>query len=150
MATVNEDRAHFVMWAMLAAPLIAGNDIRRMTNATRDILTNPEVIAIDQDALGIQGFPFKKEEGLEIWAKPLAHNAWALTVLNRSDKPKQLTLDWAKERIEDAQAHRNVDFTAETYKIRDVVRREDLGMTRKPMQITVPPHDVAAFRLVPQ
>jgi alpha-galactosidase len=149
MATVGEDRAHFVMWAMLAAPLIAGNDVRRMSVATREILTNREVIAIDQDTLGIQGFAFRKDEDLEIWARPLAHGAWAVAVLNRSDKPKQLTLDWPKEHIEDAQSHRDANFAVETYKIRDVIRQADLGLTRKAMKMTVPPHDVAAFRLDP-
>ncbi len=65
MPTPGEDRAHFAMWAMLAAPLIAGNDVRTMTDATRETLTNADVIAVDQDALGIQGFPHKKEDGVE-------------------------------------------------------------------------------------
>ena len=56
--TVNEDRAHFSMWCMLAAPLMAGNDLTSMSDATRAILTNAEAIAINQDVLGIQGLKF--------------------------------------------------------------------------------------------
>ncbi len=56
--TVNEDRAHFSMWCMLAAPLMAGNDLTNMSDETHDILTNPDAIAIDQDPLGIEGFKF--------------------------------------------------------------------------------------------
>src|SRR5262249_42047922 len=55
LANVNEDRTHFALWAIMAAPLIAGNDIRSMSAATRDILINAEIIAVDQDPLGIQG-----------------------------------------------------------------------------------------------
>jgi len=54
--STSEDRSHFSIWCMMAAPLIAGNDVRAMTPQTQQILINPEVIAIDQDSLGVQGF----------------------------------------------------------------------------------------------
>ncbi len=71
--TFAEDRAHFSLWAMLAAPLIAGNDAREMSKETREILTNKEIIAVNQDALGVQAFPAISEDGLEVWAKPLSN-----------------------------------------------------------------------------
>ena len=61
----NEDRAHFTLWCMMAAPLILGNDVRDMSDATKAILTNKEVIAVDQDPLGIQGWRFMSREGIE-------------------------------------------------------------------------------------
>ncbi len=74
--TVNEDRAHFSLWAMMAAPLIAGNDLRNMSPETIAILTNKEVIAIDQDSLGVQGFKHIDDENFEVWVKPLAKETW--------------------------------------------------------------------------
>lgn len=74
--SLNEDRAHFSMWAMLAAPLIAGNDVRKMSRVTTEILTNQDVIAVDQDKLGVQGFKYSTEGGLEIWYKPLSGGEW--------------------------------------------------------------------------
>ena len=68
---VNEDRAHFTMWCMPAAPLISGNDLQHMSKETREILTNKEVIAVNQDALGVEGFKYSAKDGVEVWFKPL-------------------------------------------------------------------------------
>ena len=92
--TQNEDRAHFTMWCMLAAPLILGNDIRSMSQETKDILMNKEVIAINQDSLGVQGLKAYAQDGIEVWLKPLVNNEWALTILNRTTEPINYTLDW--------------------------------------------------------
>jgi alpha-galactosidase len=62
--SVEEDRAHFSLWCLLAAPLITGNDIRNMSSETLKILTNKEVISVDQDSLGIQGYKYMAEHGL--------------------------------------------------------------------------------------
>ncbi len=74
----NEDKAHFSLWCMLAAPLMAGNDLRKMSDQTKAILTNKDVIALDQDALGIEGFKYSAVDGLEMWIKPLANNELAI------------------------------------------------------------------------
>jgi len=75
----NEYRLHMTLWCLLAAPLIAGNDLTVLTPQTLEILTNPEVIAVDQDPAGIQGHRVWQEGPLEIWMKPLADGArrWA-------------------------------------------------------------------------
>ena len=75
--SVNQDRAHFTMWCMMAAPLILGNDIRAMSDETAAIVTDRDVIAIDQDPLGVQGLRYATDNGLEIWFKPLAGGEWA-------------------------------------------------------------------------
>ena len=97
--TVNEDRAHFSMWAMLAAPLLAGNDLRKMSEETRQILTNAEVVAVDQDELGVQGFRSLARGDLEIWYKPLVDGDWAVCILNRGNVPAAVELAWSEEPI---------------------------------------------------
>jgi alpha-galactosidase len=81
---------------MLAAPLIAGNDLSTMTPATRAILTAPGVIAIDQDALGIQGHRAVKRDGEEVWVRPLSGGATAVLLLNRSESPRRITATMAE------------------------------------------------------
>src|SRR5689334_4381635 len=85
--TANEYRAHFSLWAMMAAPLIAGNDIAHMDEVTRSILLNKDVIAVDQDKLGVQGHRAAKDGDSEIWVKPLSGGAKALLLFNRGDTP---------------------------------------------------------------
>jgi alpha-galactosidase len=92
--TVSESRAHFSLWGMLAAPLIAGNDIRKMSREIRDILTNKEVIAIDQDRLGVQGFRYFDFGDVEVWAKPLVKDRWAFCFLNRADTSRPVEVNW--------------------------------------------------------
>ncbi|HPR89632.1 MAG TPA: alpha-galactosidase, partial [bacterium] len=92
--TATEDRAHFSMWCMLAAPLMAGNDLSAMTPETRAILTNVEAIAVNQDSLGIQGFRALVADSLQIWFKPLVRDEWAVCFLNRSKLAKPVTYAW--------------------------------------------------------
>lgn len=145
--TETEDRAHFSMWAMLAAPMIAGNDVRTMSKETRAILTNKEVIAIDQDALGIQGFPAISEDNLEIWAKPLSKDEWAICFLNRSGETKQISFDWKENFIKDDFSQKQFDAKNAVYKIRDLWTKKDLGVTNTPLKTQIPAHDVVMLRL---
>jgi len=92
--TTAEYRSHFSLWAMLAAPLIAGNDLRNMTPEIRDILTNKEVIAIDQDSLGRQGRRVAKAGDLEVWSKQLQDGSRAVILLNRSGSSQEITVKW--------------------------------------------------------
>ncbi|MDQ6788974.1 MAG: glycoside hydrolase family 27 protein [Acidobacteriota bacterium] len=145
--TISEDRAHFSMWAMLAAPLIAGNDLREMSNETREILTNKEIIAVNQDALGIEAFPAISEDDLEIWAKPLSNGDWAICFLNRGSTTKNVSFDWKENLIKDDFAQKQFDAKKDIYKIRDLWAKKDLGTTDKTFQAVVQPHDVAVLRL---
>src|SRR5688572_17670559 len=108
--TVGEDRAHFSMWCMLAAPLMAGNDIAAMTKETKEILTNKEAIAIDQDALGIQGLKYSANEGLETWFKPLQNGDWAVCFLNRKEVAQKIDFDWIKNVVIDDVSKREAGF----------------------------------------
>jgi alpha-galactosidase len=145
--TVNQNRAHFTMWAMLAAPLIAGNDLRNMTKETTDILTNKEVIAINQDSLGIQGFKYAVTDSVETWLKPLKNGDWAITFLNRSVQPKPLSFDWKAQVINDTVAKRALNMQVADYRLRNVWSKKEAGNTKKTLKATIPGHDVLALRL---
>jgi alpha-galactosidase len=80
--TLAENRSHFSMWAMLAAPLLAGNDLPNMKPEIKAILTNKDVIAIDQDKLGSQGTRAYVDGEVEVWTRRLSGGALAIAVLN--------------------------------------------------------------------
>jgi alpha-galactosidase len=144
---LNENRAHFTMWAMLAAPLIAGNDLRTMSKETRDVLTNKEVIALNQDSLGIQGLRYRVADSVETWVKPLRNGDWAFCFLNRSVTPKPVRFNWAAEVIADTVAKRTFSTASGNYIFRDLWTGKELGNTSKPLATTVPAHDVLVVRL---
>ncbi len=93
--TGDEYRTHMSLWALLAAPLLAGNDLSKMTPETLAILTNKDVIAIDQDPLGRQGDRVSQEGMQEVWSKPLSGGAMAIGLFNRSTEPQQMTISLA-------------------------------------------------------
>ena len=145
--TVNEDRAHFSMWCMLAAPLISGNDLQNMSKETSEILMNKAVIAVDQDKLGIEGFRYSTDGVLEVWFKPLVGGNWAMCVLNRGTNSQPVTFNWKKETVTDDLSKREARFDTATYKVRDLWTKKGLGTTREILNAVVPGHDVLMVRL---
>ena len=119
----DEYRSHFSLWAMMAAPLIAGNDVANMSEATKAILLNREVIAVDQDALGVQGHRVWKEGTSEIWLKPLTGGRQALLLFNRGPAPATISASWGllgrateqKLRVRDVWAHRDLKRARGSY-----------------------------------
>jgi alpha-galactosidase len=144
---LGEDRAHFSMWCMLAAPLMAGNDLRKMSPTTKDILTNKEVVAIDQDERGVQAYKYAATDSLETWIKPLKNNEIAICFLNRSAKPKSINMSWTDHPVIDDLSKTNVNFSTTTYKIHDVWTKKDMGTTNATLNEIVPSHDVVMIRL---
>ena len=144
---VNEERAHFSMWCMLAAPLIAGNDMQTMSAETREVLTNPEAIAVDQDKLGVQGFKYSSKDGLETWFKPLDDGGWAMTILNRSTNAQKISFDWQNEKVSDTFAKREANFSTTTYGLRDLWLKKDAGTTKEMLSAEIPAHDALMLRL---
>jgi alpha-galactosidase len=142
-----EDRSHFAMWSMLSSPLIMGNDLRSATKETIKTLTNKEVIAINQDKLGIQGFRFSNEDNFEIWLKPLESNAWAMTFVNMSDETQSLDFDWVKYNIGDDVNGKQMDVKNNTYKIRDLFNQKNLGNTSNKLNAEIGSHDVLMIKL---
>ena len=145
--TNTEDKSHFTLWSMMASPLFAGNDLRIMKSETLNILTNKEIIAINQDALGIQGFKYQSENGVDVWVKPLFDENWAVVFLNRSDKTQKINFDWKKHIIEDIDFKFILNLTSQKYNVRDLWEHINLGNTNKIFQKELAPHDVIAIKL---
>jgi len=145
--TLAEDRAHFSIWSMLATPLIAGNDVRKMTKETLNILTNKEVIAINQDSLGIQGFKYAMTDSVDTWLKPLKNGDWAVCFLNRSILTKPVEFNWQQHNIADTVSKKTLNPKSVTYKIRDLWTKKEIGNTTKTLKTTIPTHDVLMLRL---
>ena len=151
--TVSEDRAHFTMWCMMASPLILGNDIRNMSQDTKAIITNKEMIAVNQDSLGVQAWHYSSDQGLEFWFKPLANGDWAMTVLNPTKNTVKYDLKWQNFNITDTQvSKKSTDFDKIIYKVRNLWTHKMEGKTmlksKKCRTLTVPSHDVVAYRLI--
>ncbi len=145
--TNTEDKSHFTLWSMMASPLFAGNDLRIIKSETLNILTNKEIIAINQDALGIQGFKYQSENGVDVWVKPLFDENWAVVFLNRSDKTQKINFDWKKHIIEDNDFKFILNLTSQKYNVRDLWEHINLGNTNKIFQKELAPHDVIAIKL---
>jgi alpha-galactosidase len=143
----NEDRAHFSMWSMLAAPLIAGNDLRAMPAHVASVLTNADVIAVNQDSLGVQAFRYAVRDSVEIWFKPLVGGDWAMTVLNRATSPRRLDFAWKSQTVVDSIAKRDAQFATTKYELRNLWTKKKAGTTARPLQATVPARDVLMLRL---
>ncbi len=142
----NEDRAHFTMWAMIAAPLIAGNDLRKMSAETKAILLDKDVIALNQDTDGIQGFRYAVKDSVETWVKPLNGGNWAVSFLNRAKTPKTIDFDWGTP-IADPVSKRTLDARATSYAVRNLWTKQDAGKTNQPLKAIVPAHDVLLVSL---
>ena len=148
--TPSEERAHFTMWCMMAAPLILGNDLRDISQETLAILKNTELIAVDQDPLGIQGLRFRVDGDLQYWVKPLKDGDWAFCVLNAGESAAKITLDWNALEVDDTFSGRKTDFAGTTYQARDLwkAKAKPFSTARK-TKVSVPSHDVVVYRLTP-
>lgn len=131
--TYDENVAHFSMWSMMAAPLLAGNDLRNMSAEVLKILTNKAVIAVNQDPLGKQGYKVSEIDGVQIWLKPLSGSRWAVCFLNPKGK-KSITTDWQFLK------------SAETFQAKDVWQDVELK-TNAASTIEIPKHGVRMFVL---
>jgi len=145
--SADEDRAHFSIWAMLASPLILGNDLRNMSDATLRILSNRDVIAISQDKLGIEAWKFMDVGGtLEYWAKPMANDEWAVMILNRGERTADISYDWKAHSISDELTKREIDFHKTVYNWSDIWGGKSGDTTRK-LEAKVAPHSVLLLHL---
>lgn len=145
--TVSEDRAHFSIWCMLAAPLIAGNDLRHMNNETKAILTNPYAIAVSQDVLGIQAYKHGVVNGVDVWVKPLNEDEFAVCFLNRGINEISLAFDWKMNPLNDTLTKRKADFNRDEYTLFNIWKGEQEGNSNKVLKNTIPGHDVLMYRL---
>jgi alpha-galactosidase len=130
-----EYRTHLSLWAMIAAPLIAGNDIRGMTPEIREILTNRDVIAVDQDTLGKGGRRISQQGESEVWARPLANGDYAVALFNRGESEAEISVKWSA-----------VGLGAKA-PVRDLWAHKSLGILADGFQAKVGPHGVAMIRV---
>ena len=128
----------FSLWCMIAAPLMAGNDLRAMTPATIETLTNPEVIAVDQDPLGVQGATIWNDGNVCVWAgRPLFDGSQAVLVFNQGRYPARNHVEWEK-----------VGFEAgDRLFVRDLWRHETTGPLEGGVTVTVEPNDIVMLRV---
>ena len=132
--SADEYRTHMSLWAILAAPLLAGNDIRSMSVETRDILTNREVIAVNQDKAGHEGTRVTKDGDKEVWSRQLAGGAWAVGLFNLGEAPATVTVTFA-------------DGLGGKHKIRDLWAHADRGVFSDHYSADVPAHGVVLLRV---
>jgi alpha-galactosidase len=129
-----EYRTHMTLWAVLAAPLLAGNDPRSMTPEIRDILTNREVVAIDQDRLGHQGAKALQMATVEAWTRPLEDTSTAIAVFNRGNNPQHVSLTWSELGVK-VPAH-----------LRDPWSHTDLPVNAAGIEADIPSHGSVLLR----
>jgi alpha-galactosidase len=134
-----ETRAHFSLWALWAAPLIAGNDVRNTPKDVLDVLTNREVIAIDQDPLGIQGRRVSDGGAYEVWMKVLHDGSRAVILLNRGSEKGDLAFKWDEVGL--APGTKAV--------VRDLWKKADMGTFDGSYKVAVEPRDVVMVRVTP-
>jgi alpha-galactosidase len=137
--TTDEYRAHFSLWSILAAPLLAGNDLRDMKPEIHDILTNKEVIAVNQDALGRQGRRVRKDGDLEVWAKQMQDGSRSVVLLNRDVSEKEIAVSW-----EDIGYPSHLSAS-----VRDLWHAKDLGQHQEKFSASVAPHSVVMVKIAP-
>jgi alpha-galactosidase len=150
----NEDRAHFSIWAMMASPLIAGNDLRSMSDATRAILTNQGMLAINQDPLGVQAMKWVDDGDVEIFIKPLVKGDYAVMFLNRADQAVDYSHDWAYTYMKDDISNHEIFFDKQSFNWIDVwggaAAGKNNGSTKDILKLKIPAHAVVVLRLTPQ
>jgi alpha-galactosidase len=133
--TLDEYRTHMSLWALMAAPLLLGDDVRQVQPDILSLLSNRDVIAIDQDRLGRQGLPLRRLGDIEIWTRPLADGALAVGVFNRSAQSNTVTVDWAELGLKRPK------------RLRDVWRAVDLNPAPDQLTREIPAHGVVLLRL---
>lgn len=143
--TLEEYRSHFSLWAIMAAPLMAGNDLRSMSEETRDILTNAEVIAVDQDSLGIQGrVVLDRGYGVQVWAKPLQDGSVAVALFNQRADSLGAYVRWGDVGLGPGPA-----AVRDLWAHRDLGIHDDSGAYEDRLTTRIPPHGVVMLRISP-
>ena len=136
--TRGEAQAQFTMWSVSAAPLIIGSDVRALSQAAVNMLTNPDVLAVDQDSMAVQGRPISTQGDGQVWVKPLANGDRAVALLNRGATP--LTISTDAQTVGMAQASR--------YSLHDLWKH-DTTETAGRIVVNVGAHEAVLYRVSP-
>ena len=137
--TKTEYETHFSLWCLMKAPLLIGCDISNIDNESLRILTNTEVIAVNQDKLGVQGYKRKSENNLEVWAGPLEGGCVAVVLLNRGDASASVTAEWADIGLD----------SSRQATVRDLWQLKDVGTMTGSVTAMVPSHGVVMYKITP-
>ena len=137
--TVGESRAHFSLWCVIAAPLMAGNDLRDMSEETKEILMNKEIIAVDQDSLGKVGVKVRDDGDLEVWVKQLSDGSRAVVLFNRGLTTETIAVSWNELGYP---SHLKAT-------VRDLWKHEYIGKLKKKYSVEVPSHDAVMVTVTP-
>lgn len=135
--TPNEQYSYMSLWCLMAAPLVYSGDMTRLDAFTLNVLCNPEVIDINQDPLGKQGYPVFTEDDLEVWTKPLEDGSLAVGLFNTAEIGRSCTLNWTAIGLEGKK------------RLRDLWRQKDLGAFEDSFTTDIPRHGVCLLRLWP-
>ncbi len=135
--TPNEQYTHMSLWCLLASPLLLGNDLARMDDFTLSLLTNDEVLEVNQDPLGEQARPVTRKEAHEVWSKRMEDGSLAVGLFNRDEIAGRIEVDWKALGLTGKQ------------RVRDLWRQKDLGVFEAGFGSTVPRHGVVLLRIFP-
>jgi alpha-galactosidase len=136
--TPDENFTHMTLWCMLSAPLLIGCDMPKMSPFIVSLFSNDEVLAVNQDALGKQGWRALQDGKTEVWMKPLAGGALAVAFFNRGDSPADVSVQWSDLKLTGPQT------------LRDLWRQKDIGTQATGYTINVAPHGAELFKVQPQ
>jgi alpha-galactosidase len=133
--TPDENYTHMTLWCMLASPLLIGCDMPKMTPFTVSLFSNDEVLAVNQDSLGKQGYRAKQDGQGDIWVKPLDDGSWAVAFFNHGETAADVSVQWADLKLTGAQT------------VRDLWRQKDLGSQATGYTVNVAPHGAELFKV---
>jgi alpha-galactosidase len=136
--TPNEQYTHVSLWCLLSAPLLIGADMSQLDAFTLNLLSNDEVLAVDQDALGIQATRVVKNGETEVWSKKMADGSFAVGLFNRSEIPAEVTATW-----------QDLGLTGR-HRVRNLWRQQNAGEFDNSFSATVPRHGVCLIRIFPR
>lgn len=134
-----EDKSHFSMWCILSSPLVLGNDLTKMNAQTKEILTNKEVIAVNQDGSGFQAHLLSEKEGLQVWAKHLKgaqSKEIAVVLFNRTPSSATISVKW-----------KDLDIIGKST-VRDLWSHQDLGVMDSGYSVFLPAHAVSMIKVI--
>jgi alpha-galactosidase len=132
--TPDENYTHMTLWCMLSAPLLIGCDMPKMSPFIISLFSNDEVLAVNQDALGKQGWRARQDGRTEVWMKPLADGGTAVAFFNRGDSAADVSVQWSDLKLSGPQS------------IRDLWRQKDIGVQDSGYTVNVAPHGAELFK----
>jgi alpha-galactosidase len=136
--TPDEQYTHISLWCLLSAPLLIGCDLTRLDDFTTSLLTNDEVLAVDQDRLGKAALPLYNKGNIRYWVKPLADGSKAAGIFNLGGEKREITV-----------ALTDLGLKNGKYRTRDLWRQEDLGTFDESIKVKVPSHGVVLMKFTP-